>query len=84
MVWHRNSIGILLQRFLFSFIIMASILTFKGCISDVKSANELKECLVHTGIPLIFVLIIVLLKVSRPGLLDFIFLSYNGNDVTFV
>lgn len=71
MVWHRNSIGILLQRFLFAFIIMASILTFKGCISDVTSAKDLKECLVHTGIPLIFVLVIVFLKVSRPSLLIF-------------
>lgn len=44
---------------------MASILTFKGCIETVQVASDLKQCLVNTGIPLIFVLVIVLLKVSK-------------------
>ena len=63
MVWHRNSIGILCQRFFFTLILFASILTFMGCI-DTNSSDELKKCIEHTCIPLIFVLIIVTLKVS--------------------
>jgi len=64
MVWHRNSIGNLIQRLFFSIIMMSSILTFKNCIGDVHVAEDLKQCLVDTGIPLIFVLFIVTLKVS--------------------
>ena len=63
MVWHRNSIGMLIQRLFFSVIMMSSILTFKNCVDDVIEADDLRQCLVHTGIPLIFVLVIVFLKV---------------------
>lgn len=34
MVWHRNSIGILIQRFFFALVIMLSTLTFKNCVGD--------------------------------------------------
>ena len=69
MVWHRNSLGALIQRFFFSLIIMSSILTYEGCAAD---TNHVRECLVKTGIPLIFVLFIVTLKVSAsaPSLLS--------------
>ena len=63
MVWHRNSIGILFQRFFFALLLFSSILTFMGCV-DSGSSEELKKCLEHTCIPMIFVLIIVFLKVS--------------------
>ncbi len=63
MVWHRNSIGMLIQRLFFSVIMMSSILTFKNCVAEVIVADDLRQCLVHTGIPLIFVLVIVFLKV---------------------
>lgn len=62
MSWHRDSFGILLQRFFFALLIMSSILTLKNCINTDKSA-VMKECFVHTGIPLIFVLVIVAIKV---------------------
>lgn len=62
MVWHRDSFGLLLQRLLFTVIIMSSILTFKECI-DTDDSDELKQCFVHTGIPLIFVLVFVAIKV---------------------
>ena len=68
MVWHRNSIGILIQRFFFSLVIMLSILTFKNCVGD--SEEDLSTCLVHTGIPLVVILSIVTLKVSMPLLTD--------------
>ena len=68
MVWHRNSLGALIQRFFFSLIIMSSILTFEGCVADI---DHVRECLVKTGIPLIFVLFIVTLKVSASYLLLF-------------
>ena len=64
MVWHRNSIGNLIQRLFFSLIMMSSILTFKNCIDDVHVAEDLKQCLIDSGIPLIIVLFIVTLKVS--------------------
>ena len=64
MVWHRNSVGILAQRFFFTLIIFSSILTFMGCV-DAASSDELKVCMEHTCIPLIFVLIIVSIKVSH-------------------
>lgn len=64
MVWHRNSIGNLIQRLFFSLIMMSSILTFKNCIDDVQVAEDLKQCLIDSGIPLIIVLFIVTLKVS--------------------
>lgn len=60
MVWHRNSMGMLLQRFFFTLIIFSSILTFMGCVDN----EDLQECVEHTCIPLIFVLVIVTLKVS--------------------
>lgn len=42
---------------------MSSILTFKNCIDDVQVAEDLKQCLIDSGIPLIIVLFIVTLKV---------------------
>ena len=63
MVWHRNSIGILVQRFFFTLLLFASVLTFMGCV-DSESSEDLKICLERTCIPMIFVLIIVSLKVS--------------------
>ena len=63
MVWHRNSIGILSQRFFFCLLIMISIVTFYDCI-DAENSDDFKDCVVNTGIPLIFVLFFVTLKVS--------------------
>lgn len=60
MVWHRDSIGMLIQRFFFSLIIMSSMLTFCGCYND----GDTKECIIKTGVPLIFVLVFVTIKVS--------------------
>lgn len=62
MAWHRDSFGMLIQRFFFTLIIMISILIFKGCI-DTENSDELKECMIDTGIPLIIVLVIVFCKV---------------------
>ena len=69
MVWHRNSIGVLVQRFFFAVILLASILTFKNCISGLETASELTECLIKTEIPLTFCLIFVCLKVRTAGLI---------------
>ena len=41
MVWHRDSIGILIQRFFFSLIMMVSIVVFGGCVDD----PDLENCL---------------------------------------
>lgn len=41
---------------------MSSILTFKHCY-DTDVSSELKKCFEHTGIPLIFVLVFVSIKV---------------------
>lgn len=65
MVWHRDSMGVLIQRFFFSLIIMSSMWTFIKCADD---TDHRKECLVKTEIPLIFILVIVTIKV---GLLSF-------------
>ena len=62
MVWHRNSLGVLLQRFFFTLIIMSSVLTFMNCV-DTPDSDELRQCFVHTGIPLVFVLVFVFMKV---------------------
>ena len=62
MVWHRDSFGLLVQRFFFTLLIMSSILTFIECI-DTDKSEELKSCFIHTGIPLIFVLVFVAIKV---------------------
>ena len=62
MAWHRDSLGLLVQRFFFSIIIMSSLVTFKRC-SDTHSSDGLKECFYSTGTPLIVVLVFVTLKV---------------------
>ena len=62
MVWHRNSIGVLIQRFFFTLILMTSIIVFQGCIDD--PSTEFQTCIKKTSVPLIFVLIIVTFKVS--------------------
>ena len=62
MVWHRNSLGVLLQRFFFTLIIMSSVLTFMNCV-EAPDNSELRQCFVHTGIPLVFVLVFVSIKV---------------------
>ena len=62
MAWHRDSIGVLVQRFFFSLIIMSSILTLRGCL-NADNSNQLKHCMVHSGVPLIVVLVIVFFKV---------------------
>ena len=62
MVWHRNSFGVLLQRFFFTLIIMSSVLTFMNCI-DTSDPIELRQCFVHTGIPLVFIVVFVFIKV---------------------
>ena len=63
MVWHRNSIGILSQRFFFTLLVFSSILVFMGCV-DTASSDDLKTCIENTCIPMFFVLFIVTLKVS--------------------
>jgi len=60
MVWHRDSIGILVQRFFFSLIMMVSIVVLGGCADD----PDLTNCIERTAVPLIFILVIVTLKVS--------------------
>ena len=60
MVWHRNSIGILVQRYFFSLIIMSSVIVFEDCAGQ----GDLKHCIIRTSVPLILVLVIVALKVS--------------------
>ena len=64
MVWHRNSIGVLFQRFFFTLLMFSSIIVLSNCADGVETSDDLRECLVHTGIPLVFVLFIVSLKVS--------------------
>ena len=64
MVWHRNSIGVLFQRFFFTLLMFSSIMVLSNCADGVETSDDLRECLVHTGIPLVFVLFIVSLKVS--------------------
>ena len=63
MVWHRNSLGILFQRFFFCLILMISIVIFLDCI-DTHDSDDFRDCVVSTGIPMIFVLVFVTLKVS--------------------
>ena len=64
MVWHRNSIGVLFQRFFFTLLMFSSIIVLSNCADGVETSDDLRECLVHTGIPLVFVLFVVSLKVS--------------------
>ena len=64
MVWHRNSIGLLVQRFFFALIMMSSLLTLQGCAGPADS-TDWGDCLVKTCIPMILVLFIVTLKVSK-------------------
>ena len=64
MVWHRNSIGVLFQRFFFTLLMFSSIMVLSNCADGVETSDDLRECLVHTGIPLVFVLFVVSLKVS--------------------
>ena len=77
MVWHRNSIGVLFQRFFFTLLMFSSIMVLSNCAEGVETSDDLRECLVHTGIPLVFVLFIVSLKVS-------IFFSVILSDCRFI
>ena len=82
MVWHRNSIGVLFQRFFFSLLMFSSIMVLSNCADGVETSDDLRECLVHTGIPLVFVLFVVSLKVSifysvTVGLLSVYLLTFE-------
>ena len=82
MVWHRNSIGVLFQRFFFTLLMFSSIMVLSNCADGVETSDDLRECLVHTGIPLVFVLFIVSLKVSiffsvTVGLLSVYLLTFE-------
>ena len=82
MVWHRNSIGVLFQRFFFTLLMFSSIMVLSNCGDSVETSDDLRECLVHTGIPLVFVLFIVALKVSLSIILSdvnptFLYISTN-------
>ena len=82
MVWHRNSIGVLFQRFFFTLLMFSSIMVLSNCADGVETSDDLRECLVHTGIPLVFVLFIVTLKVSiffsvTVGLLSVYLLTFE-------
>ena len=82
MVWHRNSIGVLFQRFFFTLLMFSSIMVLSNCADDVDTSDDLRECLVHTAIPLVFVLFVVSLKVSiffsvTVGLLSVYLLTFE-------
>ena len=82
MVWHRNSIGVLFQRFFFTLLMFSSIMVLSNCADGVETSDDLRECLVHTGIPLVFVLFIVSLKVGiflsvTVGLLSVYLLTFE-------
>ena len=82
MVWHRNSIGVLFQRFFFTLLMFSSIMVLSNCADGVETSDDLRECLVHTGIPLVFVLFVVSLKVSiffsvTVGLLSVYLLTFE-------
>ena len=62
MSWHRDSVGILLQRLVFSTLVMASILIYDNCEDH---HEHLEECLVKTSIPLLTSIVIIFLKVSE-------------------
>ena len=70
MAWHRDSFGILLQRFLFALILMSSVLTFRNCVETASQGEEMKDCVVHTCIPFVFIIFIVTLKVSVISILQ--------------
>lgn len=63
MTWHINSLGTLVQRWCFTIIMMISTLIFGSCVDN--TGTELQECIKKTSVPLIIVLVIVFLKVSR-------------------
>lgn len=58
-MWHRDSIGILIQRLAFSILMAGSIWIFLENVSN----GDLMPCLIKTAAPLILVLIIVFFKV---------------------
>ena len=60
MCWHRDSIGILIQRLLFTILILTSLVIFSRCDLD----HELQECLKVTSIPLAISIVVLVLKVS--------------------
>jgi hypothetical protein len=60
LAWHRDSIGLLLQRFLFCFLMLLSVIIFENC-EDTNSVPG--NCIGVSLIPLIFPLICGALKV---------------------
>ena len=62
MVWHRNSIGILVQRLLFTIFFLISVCVFWANMGD--EDVELGETILKTSIPLTCVVLVVCLKVS--------------------
>lgn len=62
MAWHRDSIGILIQRFFFTLLIFISVLVFNGCVDD-STQDDLQVCFRKTSIPLAVSIIIIFLKI---------------------
>ena len=64
MVWHRNTIGILVQRLLFAVTLLVAMIVF--C-NQYERPQKLNSVIVKAFIPLILVLAVVCLKVSRKN-----------------
>lgn len=60
MIWHLDSVGILLQRFCFSILVFTCIIIFEVCDSD---NNDTAACVSHSLIPMLVPLTCVTCKV---------------------
>jgi hypothetical protein len=64
LAWHRNSVGLLLQRMVFTTLTFISFLTFSVCNSTLQTGPGMQHCIISSLIPLILSLTCILLKVS--------------------
>ena len=62
--WHLDSCGILLQRFVFSLLVLVSLLSFSGCIENPAKQDETGKCIADSLIPLLIPLLFVLCKIT--------------------
>jgi hypothetical protein len=59
--WHRDSLGLLVQRFFFTILVFLGITIFEGCVNS--SAINMQVCLHRSLWPLILTIVFIFLKV---------------------
>ena len=68
LAWHRDSLGILVQRFCFVLLFFISVVMFNGCSND--PAERFQMCIWKSSVPLCISIILIVFKVSRSNLCD--------------